>query len=921
MTNRYFRIYVIYTLLFAAMSLLIFRPFIDNGISFVWYKDGWTQHYKALYFYSDWLKQAFRSLIHDHRLKLDLYSFSLGYGSDVISTLHYYVVGDPICLLSALVPRDKMVYFYDFSFYLRFYLAGITYSLYCFYMKQKSDAAILAGMLLYCFPMFLVISQLRHPFFTNPFIYLPLLLLGAEKIMKKSSKLPFILAVFLSAVSNFYFFYMLVILTVIYVLIRLAGTWKENRLPGTVRLLLTYLGTGIIGTCLSCVVLLPVLYLFRSGARMQLSENLGVRLFYSASYYKKFFAELFTTKSVIAPTCICFLCLLLMFIKRGNRQLKAGTVILFIILLLPMGGRMMNGFSYASDRWIFGLVFLMAYIVTTMWEDLFACSLKEAGIMAGIFALCFTLMAFMNYSSAREDLLVMLRYVLLLAVCAGFFIFLPKFIKGRNIPIISSLACLLVVCLSIVLRMHFAIDPAWENKVSEYESIEKVKKYMFAGVDKAVMAADDGKDSFFRYGTPYLEARRNATAISGLKGLTYYWSLADREENDFFIEMGLPTKNDFNYRNTDDVTSLTDLASVKYYVIESKKGRRRAVPFGFEKYKTVQEARPFGTTTFSVYKNQYFLPFGYTYDTVIDDEQYEAMNYAERQNALLQGIHIPDEDKISGYEKTQVIQDYKPLQYHLVQSDGVEIEGSSYKSLKMNGEVTFELEDAEPFAATSLMINGISFTPPPEHVAAYRTYIAAVKIMYHEPGENSISSYVQMGTKNYIRYSNRHDYLVNMGYSDEPKKTFTIRFPQRGTYKIDKLTVYNQPMARYPAMLDKLRENVLEDISFENNTLSGQINLNKDKILCLSVPYSIGWKAFVNDNPARVVRANTMYMALPLKRGINRIRLQYCTPLLPQGLLCSIAGLMACILLFLFERRNAGKHRKKEAADAARPVQ
>ena len=112
------------------------------------------------------------------------------------------------------------------------------------------------------------------------------------------------------------------------------------------------------------------------------------------------------------------------------------------------------------------------------------------------------------------------------------------------------------------------------NILAEYDSIEKVQKYMLTGVDKAVMAADDGKDAFFRYGTPHMEARRNSTAISGLKGLTYYWSLADREENDYFIEMGLPAKNDFNYRNVNDVTSLTDLASVKYYVIESKKGRR-----------------------------------------------------------------------------------------------------------------------------------------------------------------------------------------------------------------------------------------------------------------------------------------------------------------------------------------------------------
>ena len=907
MNNRYIRFYIAYTILFLVMAFAIFHPFITNGISFVWKKDGWTQHYKALYFYSDWLKEIGRSLIHDHKLSVDLYSFSLGYGSDIISSLHYYVVGDPICLISAFVPKDKLAYFYDFSFYLRFYLAGITFSLYCFYMKHKNDAGIMAGSFLYCFPLLVARVQLHHPFFSNPFIYLPLLLIGAEMIIRKSSKLPFILAVFLSAVSNFYFFYMLVMLTVIYVLIRLVGLWKENRITGTVRLLLTYLTSGVVGTLLSCAVLLPVLYLFRSGTRMQISQNLQKQLFYSASFYKTFFFSLFTTGSAIGLTCVGFFCLVLLFVKRGNRQLKIGTIILFAIFLLPMGGRMMNGFSYASNRWCFGLVFLLAYIVVTMWDDLLGCSMREAAVIIGIFCLCSASMVYKYYSMNRWDILVMLRYVFILAACTGLIMILPKFVQLKSIHTLTSLACLMIVCTAAVLRLHFCFDPAWKNKVNEYTSREKVQKYMLAGVDRAVMAADDGKDVFFRYGTPHSETRRNSTAISGLKGINYYWSLADGVENRYFLEMGLPTKNDFNYRNVNDVTSLTDLASVKYYVIESKKGRRRMVPFGFENIKKVKVARPRGMTLFSVYENQYFLPLGYTYDSVIADEQFNAMSFIERQNALLQGIHIPDEESVSGYPRTEPSQDYKELHYHVIASDGVKVEGNIYKALKKNGKLTFELEDAVPGAATSLMINGISFTPTPESEEIYRDLMAVIKVIYHEEGEAALSSLVQLGTKNYFRYSDRHDFLVNMGYSDVPKKTFSIKFPQEGTYQIDRLTVYNQPMDHYPGMLNKLREDVLEDIKVDGNFVTGSINLDKDKILCLTIPYSVGWKAQVNGKDARIVRGNTMFMAIPLKKGYNKIRLSYCTPLLPQGLFCSALGILLCVIIFILERKRKGK--------------
>ena len=129
-----------------------------------------------------------------------------------------------------------------------------------------------------------------------------------------------------------------------------------------------------------------------------------------------------------------------------------------------------------------------------------------------------------------------------------------------------------------------------------------------------------------------------------------------------------------------------------------------------------------------------------------------------------------------------------------------------------------------------------------------------------------------------------------------------------GDYQIDQLTVCSQPMARYPAMLNKLREDVLEDIAYKGSTFTGRIDLKKDKILCLSIPYSKGWKAWVNGTPAKIIKANTMYMAIPLKKGVSKIRLHYCTPLLPQGLICFCAGLLICVILLVSEKRG-GRNR------------
>ena len=65
-----------------------------------------------------------------------------------------------------------------------------------------------------------------------------------------------------------------------------------------------------------------------------------------------------------------------------------------------------------------------------------------------------------------------------------------------------------------------------------------------------------------------------------------------------------------------------------------------------------------------------------------------------------------------------------------------------------------------------------------------------------------------------------------------------------------------------------------------------------DQLLFLSIPYSGGWKAVVNGKETPLCRANTAYMALPLKAGDNAVELYYETPYLRLGLVISLTGLL-----------------------------
>ena len=57
--------------------------------------------------------------------------FSVGQGFDVIGTLNYYGVGDPVNLLTVFFADNHLDQMYMFLILFRMYLSGLAFSYYC----------------------------------------------------------------------------------------------------------------------------------------------------------------------------------------------------------------------------------------------------------------------------------------------------------------------------------------------------------------------------------------------------------------------------------------------------------------------------------------------------------------------------------------------------------------------------------------------------------------------------------------------------------------------------------------------------------------------------------------------------------------------------------------------------------------------
>ncbi len=210
-------------------------------------------------YYGEYLRTLVKNIL-THQ-DLPLWDFSIGYGADIITTFHYYVLGDPLTLLSIFVPMQYTEYLYTFLILIRYFLVGVSFIAYCHYMEKVSWSTFI-GALTYTFCGFAIYAGIKHPYFLNPMIYFPIIFIGIEKIYQKKSPLLFISIVFISAISNFYFFYMLCIIMFIYASIRFFHYYHQDYIQNIIKKITQFIAYYLVGIGLSAIILVPVILMF-----------------------------------------------------------------------------------------------------------------------------------------------------------------------------------------------------------------------------------------------------------------------------------------------------------------------------------------------------------------------------------------------------------------------------------------------------------------------------------------------------------------------------------------------------------------------------------------------------------------------------------------------------------------------------------
>lgn len=899
--------YLLYTLVFFAVALALYLKFFANGKSLVWRHDGVPQHLNSLAYYGKYLRKVLHTLFIEHKLSLPLWDMHIGYGSDILTTLHYYVIGDPLTLLSVFVPASKTEALYAFLIFLRIYLAGIAFSRYSFYHKNSKQATFM-GTMIYIFAGWTIYAAMKHPYFSNPMIYLPLILLGIDKIYKKQKPYVFIWSVSLAGLSNFYFFYMLGIFMVLYAIFRYFDLFADRSIKNIGKWLGVFAVYSVIAVLIAAVILLPVILPVFGTDRFK-AENY-VPLFYDRIYYEKYLGCLIGENmiqwGVAGYTAVSLAGVFVLFSKKKKyTALKAGFVLLNVFLLLPYAGHVLNGLSYVSNRWIWAYGMLIAYIFVKIYPELFALTLTEKRKVFVMLLIYCILALLPEAARTQRNLMAM---VLLSLSTFTVLSFGNIFTRERNLTVM--VAGFLIA--GILFNMHYQYSYE-KDYLSEFTDSGEALEKLETGVDRAVLSTDD--PSVYRYDQMDTNSSENSSMQMGTNSTAYYFSVASSSIANFFDEMYLNTPWEQHYNNLDGRTILDRLASVKYFVV--KKGKESDLPYGYSRLSG--EAEKNGKT-YLAYADEDALPLGYTYDSWISREDYDKMTVTEKQQALLQGVVLDD----SSLPETETHFNDREVSYYTSEGKGCRLKNGKVVVTQENAQLKLVFKGEEN-AETYLITEGLDYEglSPREMISDKKwskmTTYEQNKLLEENSnwrywkesqkasiqiGGRFLKKTIQIFTDKYNAYSGKHNFLCNTGYSEKGRHTITLTFENTGVYSFDSLKIYCQPMTEIDSQTSKLGEEVLTDVKIGNNEINGKISLSDTKALVLSFPYSEGWTAYVDGEETELKEANTMYMALELPKGDHEIHLVYWTPYLRTGLCLTCIGVLCYIVLVLINRKK-----------------
>ncbi|MBQ8658489.1 MAG: YfhO family protein [Clostridia bacterium] len=859
-------------------SLLVcLLPFLFRGAYTLWTGGSWGLGGAA----KDAVNQHLTFLVHYREegwlRAIGDYDFYKGLGEDYLTSGSFLALFDPFNIVFFLLPfGDKMNYTLVMA--LKQLTCAVTIFTYLHYKKVANTKAIILSVA-YMLTGFTAFTFVRHYNLTAGPIYLPLAIMGIEKILSGERPYLFIGAVFLCLLTNFYVFFSLSLFCVAYAIaywyLRVRAEGEKPSVKNFFGRLLPVAGFYLLAVGLAAFMLLPNIYGFFHSAR---SSSKGLEFFSFDTFFTQLRSLVFPVTgahySLMALNLGLMILAVYAFAKRNERtRIYAWFVVALTIgYLLPVFGYAMNIFNYSNNRWSYGLSFFVFVLIALQSKEETGDepygkeeTAKVNGAVVGYVVLV-AAAAFFAFSEKTGWAIWQILVSVLIALAIVVACVLWKK-SGKKILLFQKFYRPTVLfSLSFVLTIGCAFG-YYCTYSKQFNGSEHYAE-LFSSQESYL--SERNEKEYFRSDSAAADRWYATFSNRGLNNRYYstkaYNSVSNKYVYEFLKENGVynPTQN-LGISGLDERWALQNLLSTKY-TYNARGG------YGFTPVQGVEE----------LYENENYVSLGFMTEKTYSKEYYLSLSTLDRQYLLLDGVVLENGKGTAdgSYESDFTVETIARGEkgYTLKKGEPLRFSGSGYK----NKEIYVVIRGVDEVPQSSLINVTCGDT--------VKQYSFAVKgnLMYSEQ---------------------RDIYLHFLNDSDDIEVTIELISGKEVSFKSAEL--HTTEKAKTQSLLDWFSEReALRNLKVESNKISGTIEANRAGYLLLTIPYSDGWTAYVDGKKTEVVRADTAFIALKVNEGTHAIEFRYETPYLKIG----IVGSLVCLtgLAALITVGEIVRHRKKD---------
>ena len=792
--------------------------------------------------------------IHDVLVGNDsiFYSFSKGLGGNMASTFGYYLAS-PFNILYMFVSKVDTPFMTYIILLIKFGLCSLSMNMFLNH-KYKPKYTNLIFSVSYALMGFTTVYYFNNMWFDV--IYMaPLVMLGINKLIDGNCAF-YIITLSLAIMFNFYMAYMLCIFCVIYFLYELFCKYSFKDFKKFKNIILTFALSSILAAGISAFILIPSVINLSHVMRFELDKsllNVNVEQIYKTflnNVFSKTYIGTHNTTSVLGRNrpviYVSLFCFALSFLYFFNKKIKikekilSSIVIIFMILSLVIPHLQLFFQAFSFPN---GYISRFSYLyIFFIIYIANKCFYNIDKIKLRYYIILLSIYLFISYKVSKIYLVFLSTSDIILSLIFVLFYLIMYYIYTR-------ISKKWIIGLIIILTVLTELTINYIDTLVTVKSLKVVNSYsMF--YNEACSNLNSIDNDFYRIDGNYYYSYLDSYTCS-THGVTTALSTNDGDLYRFFKKHGGSLTYTTMIYDYDKLPIFDMLWGIKY--INSKDELNDTIynykdKFRITKYNSFKKV--YENKYIYIYENPYALSLGYLIDNNSNlYKKYNETNSFENINkyvSLIRGIN----DKI-----------LKPI-------DKEYLKDGSYKfNVNTNSNYLYLTVDYD------VAINWSVY----ETVYINDEYVSSLD------SEN-------VGT---VKIENK--------YKNQEIK---LRLDNSNIKKTDKAYMYYLDEDVLKKVYDKLSKHELKGVAVKNNKVTGNINVNKDSTLFLSIPYDKGWRAFVDGKKVKVDKIADDFIGIKLSKGKHKIKLVYYSEGLFKGIFISLGSIIILIISILRKKQT-----------------